>query len=173
MSCVHSYLMHMAGRAVEDLEDRVVQAVFASPGVQRPCKSRLSPPDSLQNHLENRFEARSGRLRKLKENASADPPAHPPLPTDATPTGNSSGGGIHGPAHSGERMVAFDDLESWVLDLFDTYRQRSLPSDIGNLASLGFELFRRLVDGDDEQCRTMIQKHISYPRHFLGDALRY
>lgn len=171
MSCVHDYLTYISRRAVEDLEGRVVQAVLASPGVERPCKSRLSPPESQRTRFRNPFEARLARRRELDKNASTDPPIDPPSLTYTAPTTNGSRGGGEAPTDHGKKMVAFDDLESWGLRIFEMNSQRDTAHDVSNLAALGLEAMSRLADGDAELRRIMIQEHISYARPFLGEAL--
>lgn len=171
MSCVNSFLMNVAGRTVEDLEDRVVQAVRTSPGVLMAPKSPPSPPDSQGSRSKRRLSAEITLQRDVRETPSCEDLPQASSQTDTATTGDGSVDGSKGPAVRRERMVAFDDLESWGLDLFEESRQSSLLSDISNLASPGLEYVRRLVDGDNDQQRTMIQLDMSYHRNFLGDAL--
>lgn len=173
VNCVHDYLMRVSRHAVEDLEDRVVQAVLSFPGVQRPSECRLSAPGSPKVVFKNQSEVMLARRCELGENISTDPAPYEPTATNTGVSHRCHWSNEWWPACCRERLLPFDDLEFWGLDIFEKTRRRSMASDVSNLAALGLGAISRLVDGDGELRRNMIQEHVSYPTHFLGEALRH
>lgn len=70
-------------------------------------------------------------------------------------------------------LVPFTDLELHGLSLFEMAQKRNVPQFISTMASFGLEHIARLLDGDDETQKNMIQEHAPFGRGFLPEALNY
>lgn len=143
MCCIHSYTACLVGEVLDDLEERILQAFLAAPGITGLSGARPYSRRFLRRYAYG-IATRGGRaVRRHPQNHHWRPPAVVDDPVREQPSA----------AHT------FNDPDRWGVRLFDAdTSHETLPSFIASLASLGLEATERLVTGSDDQRKDMIQR---------------
>ena len=156
MSCAHNYLSRLISEVVDDLQEQVVLEVLGSPGAQVSSEARPYDPKTQERYASG--IATWGR----KLDGSPAPVRRHPHPPDRTVVPRQSVDAITAPPPvpprgstlSRQRLFDFDD------------------SQIGTVASAGLGHTEDLVNGDDEQRRVLIHKHVRH-RLAFAEVLKY
>ncbi len=163
LSCVHHYFMFLTGTFVDLLEDQLVGAVHAAPGVRHPPNS---------DHVSGQQRVHSPTTRLIRHYLHSSTPAlaenqlglrhsrhHHHVEMDEMENEESA---------SGDDIVRFNPRGLGLFSGYDKFRSRDI---IGHLASLGSAFHYRLAQADGEQRKDMIRENVLQRRDFLPEAL--
>lgn len=142
MSCIHNYLLSLAGDCVRDLEDRVVAALFLAPGGNIQLGHSATGP---RKRRRVRFDLASFLTKKTKARKIKDTM----VPFDLRPNGN---------------LGLFARPET-------TTTREKLPAFTSKLTSYGLAYMRRLIDANTITRCAIMRSEEPFGCDFLPEAV--